>query len=662
MKVENADISWLESGLPYSTHFQDIYYSKDDALAESRHVFLDANRLSDRWRDAGSAESFHIGELGFGCGLNFLQTCKLWQDCAKRPSRLHYIAFEKYPLSYEHMKRVHRCWLALEEQSSALLAHYMDHSVGCHRLQLADGITLDLYFGDAHAQLTQRMSEACPRIQCWFLDGFSPAIDDELWQESLMQVIAASSDETTTLSSYSVAGKVRNAISNAGFDVEKIEGFGRKRHSLLASRSAVSADAANKDTRVPGKTPWFVLPKPRPKGRSAVVIGAGLAGCSTAYSLAQRGWQITVFDAGQEPASGASGIARLALRCRLFNSHSPEAEFYLQAYLFALRQFKQLGRLDFLDWETCGVMQLLDAMNKRTPLLRETVEQLYSEAVVQLLDSSAASAAAGLDVSNEAWHFPHGGAVGSASLCQRYLAHPSIRLVLGTAITELIQMNGGWKLKSNGSDTEAADVVIIANSYGALSFSQCDELPLQVSRGQSTELTSNEKSELLTSIVSGGRSVFPAIDGRHIVSASYTDSSRLEVSATDRVENIKVAGENFTNPKILGEEAIADSVALRCNTPDHTPIVGAVPDTEYMKSTYSGLARNARAEFSAPGRYLQGLYLNVAHGSNGLASCPLSAEFLASLITGENLPLSRNMVDMLNPARFLINDLKKQRN
>lgn len=654
MKVENANISWLESGLPYSTEFQDIYYSAVDALAESEHVFLAANNLRERWRTASEADRFRIGELGFGCGLNFLQTCKLWLASDFRPRRLHYIAFEKHPLRREQLRQVLQCWPTLESLSELLLSRYTDHGAGCHRILLTDSITLDLYLGDAGEQLERRMAESCPAIHCWYLDGFSPARNDELWRASLMELIAASSGPGTTLSSYSVAGKVRNAIAEAGFEVKKIEGFAAKRHSLFAVKTQSNATTPP----AAGATPWLVLPETRFAGNSAAIVGAGLAGCSTAYSLARRGWQVTLFDAGAGPAAGASGIARLALRCRLFNTVSAEAEFFLQAYLCAVRQFTEL---EDIDWQRCGVLQLVDAMNRRSPFREETLQELYSQQVVELLDREQASLRAGLTLRDAAWYFPEAGSIDPASLCRRYLAHPNIRSQFGTPITSLSRQGSGWRLESKGSQVAVADAVVIANSHNASAFSQCESLPLQVSRGQSTEIKSESNGEALKCVVSGERTVFPVSAERHIISASYSDSSDLDTWSADRQENMRLANKIFTTDKALSGEAVLDRVALRCNTADRFPLVGMLPDFERMRESYGELARNAKAQFAENGAYHNGLYLNVAHGSNGLSSCPLSAEFLASLITGENLPLSRDTIRQLNPVRFLISDLKKQR-
>jgi tRNA 5-methylaminomethyl-2-thiouridine biosynthesis bifunctional protein len=666
MKIENAKITWLESGLPYSTQFQDIYYSRDDAVAESQHVFLEANKLRQRWEQDSSIETFHIGELGFGSGLNFLQVMKLWQELDKRPTRLNYIAFEKHPLTIEQLQRIHQHWPSLITQSAELVEQYTDHSEGCHRIPLTNGIILDIYYGDAFDQLNQRMTHACPAIQCWFLDGFSPANNIELWEEPLMHLLASCSEEYTTLSTYSVAGKVRSALKNAGFEVSKIQGFGRKRHSLHATMPASgieSLEGKPKEEELlhSADSPWFTLPKPHFAGKNAVVIGAGLAGCSTAHSLAQRGWTVTVIDAQDKPASAASGNSQMALRCRLFNTLSPEAQFFLHAYLFALRQFTQIGRHSDLSWNPCGLLQLSNAMNKRNPLQLEKLQHLYSNQIVRLLSKDQASSEAGIALSEEAWFFKSGGAMKPTSLCENYLAHTSISCIFNARVTDLERTGEKWQVNAGQAQPIIVDVVVIANSHSAMQLIQCADLPLQSLRGQTSEISTNESSSKLKSVVSGGRTIFPASEGRHLLSASYANSSKLQALPADSHENSVVAATNFAVADILNKETVVERVSLRCNSPDRMPLVGMAPNIEKMRTVYAGLARNAKAKFTSAGEYYVGLYLNVAHGSNGLASCPLSAEFLASLISNENLPLSRDIAASINPTRFLIKDLKKQR-
>jgi len=601
MKVENAKITWLESGLPYSMQYQNIYYSKDDELAESQYIFLDANRLSERWQQQAHLENFQIGELGFGSGLNFLQVIKLWKSAQAHPSRLHYIAFEKHPLTIDQLRKIHQRWPSLNTQSALLLEHYIDHSAGCHRLLLDQDITLDLYFGDALQQLNTRMTNNCPPVHWWFLDGFSPANNEALWEENLMRAIARSSDESTTLSSYSVAGRVRTALKNAGFEVHKAEGFGRKRHSLTGAMPVQASQAIAQDGKSTHASPWFDLPSVGFEGRTAAIIGAGLAGCSTAYSLARRGWQVTLIDDSSKSATKASGNSLLALRCRLFNSSSAEAEFFLHAYLFALRQFAQLFPGGDPAWKPCGVLQMCNAMNKRNPLQAQKLDELYSQQIVSLLSQELASLEAGIPLSEAAWHFPAGGALNPAALCQRYLAHPNIHCIFDTAVDTLSRLENRWSLEAGAARVTQADVVVIANSHDATRLAQCADLPLQSFRGQTTVIAVNEKSARLGSIVSGARTVFPSVDEQHLISASYATGTQAETLANDTRENLRGAASNFSEDNSLSDIPLSDRVSVRCNSPDGIPLVGMMPDSAKMRTRYGELARNARAKFSTTG-------------------------------------------------------------
>lgn len=665
MKVENASVSWLDSGLPYSSRHEDVYYSRDDELAESQHVFINANNLSQRWKDSSvDTQVFTLAELGFGSGLNFLQVARLWCDSNERPARLNYLAFEKYPLSNEQLQKIHQRWPELAVQSRELQQYYPDHSAGCHRLCLDNNITLDLYYGDAYSQLASRYAQAHTAIDCWFLDGFSPRLNQSLWDPQLFQLIAKASKQTTTLSTYSVAGSVRRALAAAGFEPEKIPGHGKKRHMLRASRAESSSPTApdTKKTTPNTAEPWFELPAFAPRQRTAIVIGAGLAGCSTAYSLARRGWHVTVYDSADKPAAGASGNRQLALRCRLFKSHTSPAEFFLHGFLFAARQFHKLKKSAGVDWHDCGVLQLKNAMNKRSALSDGDLAALYCAQIINPLSVTDASVKAGTQLSDAAWHVPAGGWINPDSLCHAYLSHPNIELIAATDITKIERRNDTWAVADNCSEINHSELVVIANSYGATQFEQCRELPLQTVRGQLTEIQANDKSSGLKTVVSGERTVFPAAGHRHVVSASYSsDNSEAHSSKDDNVSNLSLAANNFADEKFLSSEIIADRVSQRCNSIDHLPVVGMLPDVPAMNKTYGQLGKNAKARFQTRGSYLPGLYINVGHGSNGLASGPLSGEFLAALINGENLPLSRAMINSISPTRFLIRNLKKQK-
>ena len=671
MKIHNAPISWLKTGLPFSLKFGDVYYSRGDECAESQHVFLAANKLEQRWRLLSTtARTFTIGELGFGSGLNFLQVWQAWQQATVRPAQLHYLAFERYPLSTTTLKRVHAQWPQLQPWCQQLQQVYPDHSGGCHRLCLSDHVILDLYYGDAYVQLQNRPRFDRSRIHAWFLDGFSPQSNPQLWELGLFELLARCSNSDTTVSSYSVAGKVRKNLQGAGFIVRKLPGFGRKRHMLgarLADNYAATADA---ETR-----PWFTLLDPAAvsgyaSSRTALVVGAGLAGCSTAYSLAQRGWQVTLCEGGAELASGASGNSQLALRCRLFKQASPVAEYFLHCFLFAHRQFDQLAISTDLLWRKCGVLQLGSAMKGRHKISDADLDALYSPAVIAPMSRADAAIAAGMALVDSAWYLPNGGWVNPLSLCRAYVSHPNIHLRCSTPITSLRRGRDTWSaLGADGIPVAGeTSVVVIANSYRAGQFQQTAAIPLLGIRGQVTEIAGSKHSEALKLVVSGERSVFPLHENSHTVSASYGgDASNLDIEDNENLENIRLASTLFEERQVLSSSIAQARASVRCNSPDHLPVVGPVANTVAIQSRFGALTDNARTQFSIPTAattenaiHHRGLYINTAHASNGLASCPLSAEYLASLINGENIPISATATEALNPVRFLIRNLKKQ--
>ena len=430
---------------------------------------------------------------------------------------------------------------------------------------------------------------------------------------------------------------------------------------MLTGTLPPAADARQR----PGTTApdWHTLPEATGGERHAVVIGAGLAGCSLAYSLARRGWLVTVLETASNILTGASGTRQLALRCRLFAESSATAEFYLHSYLFASRQFQGLSRHGDCGWHGCGVLQLEDALNKRNSAPIERWLASYPEQIIEQLNGQRRDQIAAAELSSGALYFPAGGWIDPLLLCRRYLAPANISLRTNASVAELKRQSGEWLLYNEKAELLArSPTVIIANSHAATLLQQTATLPLQKLRGQTSLIGATASSRRLATVVCGQRSVFPALYGKHTVAASYSpDSDKLQASRTDDLQNLEGAKKCFQDSNTLGNELGSGNVAIRCTTPDRLPLLGMAPDVEAMNKRFANLARNANTAIDQPGCYLPGLYISVAHGSNGLATCPFASEYLASLICAESLPLTNDMAKLLNPARFLIKNLKQQR-
>ncbi|MWD28257.1 tRNA (5-methylaminomethyl-2-thiouridine)(34)-methyltransferase MnmD [Aquicoccus sp. SCR17] len=222
MAEKRADLDWRDGRIPVSTRFDDPYFSLDNGLEETRHVFLAGNDLPTRFRDG-----FHVAELGFGTGLNFLATLQAWRQ-AGSPGRLRYTAFEGYPMSAAEMSRALDAFPDLPGR--AALAGAWDALLEAP--QEVEGVTLTLLTGDARAALPAWEG----RADAWYLDGFAPAKNPELWEPALLAEVAAHMEPGGTLATYTAAGAVRRALAEAGLEVTRIAGYGRKRHMTIARK------------------------------------------------------------------------------------------------------------------------------------------------------------------------------------------------------------------------------------------------------------------------------------------------------------------------------------------------------------------------------------------------------------------------------------------
>ena len=218
-----AQIEWREGELPVSTRFDDPYFSLQDGLAETAHVFLAGNDLPMRFRDG-----FHIAELGFGTGLNLLAVLDLWRGSGQR-GRLHFTTFEAFPMTAPDMLRAQSAFPALAPLM-AELAPFWSTSPDSFRLH-------DLDFTMIHGDARQTLPQWQGCADAWFLDGFSPARNPEMWQDDLLAEIGKHTAAHGTAATYTAAGFVRRGLQAAGFDVERRQGYGRKRHMTVARKA-----------------------------------------------------------------------------------------------------------------------------------------------------------------------------------------------------------------------------------------------------------------------------------------------------------------------------------------------------------------------------------------------------------------------------------------
>lgn len=223
----SPEIAWQDGDTPVAARFDDPYFAREEGRLETREVFLTGNGLPARWRDR---DTFTIAELGFGTGLSFLETLALWRRTAEPGQQLHYVSFERYPLAWADLNRALRPWPDIAAEAAVLHDNWPP-AASC-RIEAPGGVTLDLMIGDANDTLPRWDG----RADAWYLDGFSPAKNPDLWSAPLMQAVFDHCAPGGTFSTYTAAGWVRRNLAAAGFVVRKVPGFGRKRERLSGER------------------------------------------------------------------------------------------------------------------------------------------------------------------------------------------------------------------------------------------------------------------------------------------------------------------------------------------------------------------------------------------------------------------------------------------
>ena len=657
--ISPANIEWQidDTGnrVPVSGEFGDVYFSHADGLAESRHVFLQNSQLPERLANLAVKQCFTIAELGFGTGLNLLATWQLWRQLrATHPhlasARLHFITTEKHPIPRSDLAQTLGLWAQRAPELAVLIeqlfASYPPLIAGCHRLNfIEDNLILDIWLGDASASLANLGFEPaikCPYIDAWFLDGFAPSCNETLWAESIFNQMQRLSHAGTTAATYSCAGIVKRGLQSQGFVIKKVKGFGRKREMLTAVMSEISSldepisDLSNEST--PNHT---------------IVIGAGVAGLLTAWTLASRGIKVTILDKNA-PLSGASGNPRALLAPNMTPIHHVYEHLHSIGYLYSGRLYRYFNtqaavRKTPLILEQTATLDLLVKTNIGTEQIAE-----YPNSMATTISTEAASAISGLknkDLTGNLY-LPQAGLVNPQALKTVILSHPNItyQQLSITAIEENpdgITVTGN-KNNENGSQaslTITADHVVICAAYESHQLDkrivQCRTIRGQLSWFTPTaeQLAKLPKIPLKYSgycasfIGQGGDATLNAISEnkpQFLLGASFIDGdAHIDIRSEENQQNYDKLIEDFPELSSVLPNDISTWQAragIRTQTIDYHPLVGL-------------LAQSKR------------LWTLSAMGAKGYALAPICAEALADMMLGCFTPLSTTMLARLSPNR-----------
>ena len=671
--IQTAKLHWQldDNGVtvPRSSEFGDVYFSKTDGLAESRHVFIDGNDLTNRLANLRNFERFIIGEIGFGTGLNILAIWQLWQQIrADNHSHLHIITTEKFPLSKTDLEQALGVWTELAGLSQQLIANYPPPLAGCHRLNWFDErLTIDLWLGDATNSLSQVTGQG--KVDAWLLDGFAPSCNQELWSADLLAQIARLSKPHTTLATFSVASAVKQGLKCHGFTLAKRKGFGKKREMLTASFQPKLTSASfcevyfrynkkikpffvtlpftdtfesrRRQRRKTNNVKDFELPNfsAMTKPLSVAVIGAGVAGLSSAYSLAARGHKVTIFDKAQ-PLAGASGNIRGFLAPKLTSLKRLETNLHTIGYLASCRFYPYLTAQTGINiLQTTGCLDLLS----HNRLQLDEVKEFPIE-FARLLTAEQAKAKVGYEV-GQAIFLPNAGLISTANFANAVLCHPNISFQ--TEELTYFQQDCDQVLLTFTEHQQFFDHVILC-----MALDTCDFLPtikrFNHSRGQVTwfAVDEHDKAQLPKLPLKYGSyyASFNQNSKRHVMLGASFVRDTLDTTPAVADHKMNVADLAAAVPDLVNNSDIftveknirrwQGRASIRSQTVDYLPLVGQV--------WQAGYESNSRVwSFSAL-------------GSKGYAYAPICSELLVGLLCGEILPLANKMVNSLSPNRKVI--------
>lgn len=595
--------------IPFSEQFQDVYFSRDGGLEESNYVFLDGNQLHKKFTSL-EKPIFTIAETGFGTGLNFLCTWKLWEDLEKHNSSswLHYISVEGFPLTGEEIHNYLSGYSELAPYLKRFLSEYKLLTKGFYRFIFPESrVSLLVLYGLADDVLPDLEAN----VDSWFLDGFAPAKNPEIWTDTVFKSIERLSSDNTSFATYTSASFVRRNLKSIGFEVEKIKGFGKKREMLVGELSN-------------GKVPTYKSLREWPDEFS--IAGAGIAGSSLAHALGLRGIPVTIYDPSgiaEEGSGNPSGIFYP------FLSKYPTAAslFSLQSFYYAIQVISKDEFKDSIISK--GLNHILDT---KDIIIR------YSTAIKE---HELTSDIVSLESNPDRMYFPSG-----FSLSPRDLIKGLIKNL------KFIQSPLPDSILNNGSNYALCNAFSIQDSLESLHI---PTLPLKKVRGQLAIIEAEDLDEPMNQPSCCNSYISPYYNNNYVVGSTYDEfEPNRDWSMEDERKILEELG-RLTPLSRKSNEDLEDWYRSRKDRIEMEMLnsKNRKPSNKSNQGSLYRVSHRAQSKDRQPiiGNYL-GEWVFTGLGSKGLVVGLLGGEILASLILGEPLPIPLTVYKAISPERY----------
>ncbi len=664
---EYAEILWKEGGVPYSEEFQDIYYAPESGYQETLHVFIEGNRITERAPQV--KDSFVIAETGFGTGLNFITARSVFRRLAHAHARLIYYTCEKKPVRSEDMRR------ALSEALKNTAVQYDDLELPPPtpgwQLHLFDqGKTeLRIFYGEVTQFLKEISSWKKSGADAWFLDGFAPSRNADMWSLESLKLIAEFTKSGGTLSTFTVAGSVRRGLEESGIICEKVPGFGNKKEMLRCYKTGFTEE----QNPLPEDSEIY----------DAVVIGAGIAGASAAFSLVRRNRRILLLEKEPEAALHGSGNPAGVI----FPFVTAEPGFISRILIIGFYYVKNIIKLiransSEIPGNECGVLQLFHEERQRVRLEKALISMGYHKETLRSCSKEEALSVSGLPVSTGGVFFPDSMWVSPGDLVKGLINYcektgPGLFAVhYNCEVKEIIPDSDTWVVITEMQDEngnrktvriKTRNTVVAASWESPKLIKKYTETDLPKNRGQIVLMPENEISRNQKCVICYDGYLIPSAGGVHVAGTTYEKNREDYETDTETLRSLVKEAEHWTGP-LFPESDYRGRADFRSATADHLPVSGPVTDSALLKKNYNnykkmtdkmifqlrkeGRALDSGNELTDLIPAVKGLWLHAGHGSRGLSYAPVTSELIASQICGEIPPLPADMAAAADPRRY----------